>query len=167
MPRKQRQVDFRRPSAAAPFKAPQARSPENQFPVSQGAPMTSETKNDLQFVQVKAISLAVKDAERAVRFYKETLGLPPENIRQMDMAFMINNVILLLKPEEGWYGKPSDELNPRITLEVKDSYVTEKALRQRGVTISDPVAVYDGNPIGAFLDSEGNKLWFCSEAKKG
>jgi catechol 2,3-dioxygenase-like lactoylglutathione lyase family enzyme len=129
--------------------------------------MTSETKKDLEFVQVKAISLAVTDAERAVRFYKETLGLPPESIRQMDMAFMIGDVILLLKPEAEWYGKPTEELNARITLEVKDSYATEKALRKRGVTITDPVAVYDGNPIGAFLDSEGNKLWFCSEGKKG
>jgi len=84
----------------------------------------------------------------------------------MDMAFMFGDVILLLKPEEEWYGSPSKELNARITLEAKDAYATEKALRERGVTISDPVAVYGGNPIGAFLDSEGNKLWFCSEAKK-
>jgi len=83
------------------------------------------------------------------------------------MAFMIGNVILLLKPVEEWYGRPTEELNARITLEVKDSYATEKALRERGVTISDPVAVYDGNPIGSFLDSEGNKLWFCSEADRG
>ena len=80
---------------------------------------------------------------------------------------MIGDVVLLLKPEEEWYGKPTEELNARITLQVEDSYATEKALRERGVTISDPVTVYDDNPIGAFLDSEGNKLWFCSEAKNG
>jgi catechol 2,3-dioxygenase-like lactoylglutathione lyase family enzyme len=129
--------------------------------------MTSETKNEIEFVQVKAVALAVTDAERAKHFYKETLGLPRENTRQIDMAFLIGDVILLLKPEEEWYGKPTEELNARITLEVKDSYATEKALLKRGVTISDPVAVYGGNPIGAFLDSEGNKLWFCSEGKKG
>ena len=129
--------------------------------------MTADTKNDIGFVQVKAVSLAVTDAPRAKHFYKETLGLPPESVRQMDMAFMVGDVILLLKPEEEWYGKPTKELNPRITLEVKDSYATEKNLLERGVTISDPVAVYGNNPIGAFLDSEGNKLWFCSEGKKG
>jgi hypothetical protein len=79
---------------------------------------------------------------------------------------MLGNVILLLKPREEWYGKPTDELNARITVEVNDAYATEKALRDRGVTISDPVAVYGDNPIGAFLDSEGNKLWFCSESRK-
>jgi len=84
----------------------------------------------------------------------------------MEMAFMIGDVILLLKPQEEWYGKPTEELNARITLEVKDAYATQKALLERGVTISDPVTVYGDNPIGAFLDSEGNKLWFCSDSGK-
>jgi catechol 2,3-dioxygenase-like lactoylglutathione lyase family enzyme len=128
--------------------------------------MSSTSPNDLEFVQVKAVALAVKDAERAKRFYRETLGLPPDTIRNIDMAVLIGNVIILLKPEEEWYGRPKDELNARITLEVKDAYATEKALLERGVTISDTVAVYGGNPIGAFLDSEGNKLWFCSNAEE-
>jgi hypothetical protein len=45
---------------------------------------------------------------------------------------MIGDVILLLKPQEEWYGKPTEELNARITLEVKDAYATEKALLERG-----------------------------------
>ena len=97
--------------------------------------------------------------------YSETLGLEPEGNR--DMAFVIGEVILLLKPEEEWYGKPTDELNARVTLRVRDSYAAEKALKERGVVISDPVTVYGDNPIAAFLDSEGNKLWFCSAAKLG
>ena len=63
-------------------------------------------------------------------------------------------------------GSQTEELNARVTLEVKDAYATEKALLERGVTISDPVTVYGDNPIGAFLDSEGNKLWFCSDSGK-
>ena len=39
---------------------------------------------------------------------------------------------------------------------------TEEALRARNVTISDPVQAYDEFYVGSFLDSEGNKLWFCS-----
>ena len=62
------------------------------------------------------------------------------------MAFMIGDVILLLKPQEDWYAKPTEQLNPRITLEVKDAYATEKALRERGITISDPVTVPGANP---------------------
>ena len=122
--------------------------------------------SDLEFVQVKAIALAVLNVERAKRFYGETLGLSRESGRELDAAFMIGNVILLLKPQADWYAKPNDQLNPRVTLEVKDAYATEKALRERGVITSDPVTVYGTNPIGAFLDSEGNKLWFCSDTAK-
>jgi hypothetical protein len=39
-------------------------------------------------------------------------------------------------------------------------------LKELGVTVSDPVTFYDGTPIGAFLDSEGNKIWFCSVSDK-
>jgi hypothetical protein len=30
------------------------------------------------------------------------------------------------------------------------------------ITISDPAEAYDDFYVGSFLDSEGNKLWFCS-----
>ena len=62
--------------------------------------MSTSAKNNLEFVQIKAVALAAVNAERAKRFYGETLGLPPDNLRQMEMAFMIGNVILLLKPQE-------------------------------------------------------------------
>ena len=60
--------------------------------------------------------------------------------------------------------KPTDAPNPRVTLEVENARETERALRHHGVTISDPVERYGGALVGAFLDSEGNKLWFCSAA---
>ncbi|MDG2256270.1 MAG: hypothetical protein P8L49_15075 [Opitutaceae bacterium] len=40
-------------------------------------------------------------------------------------------------------------------------------MQERGVTISDPVTVYGGDPIGAFLDIDGNTLGSCSGAKLG
>ena len=50
-----------------------------------------------------------------------------------------------------------------MTIETEDARETEKSLRARGVVISDPVEVYDEvHYVGSFLDSEGNKLWFCS-----
>ena len=119
--------------------------------------------NELEFLQIRAVSLAVVDASRARQFYAETLGLEADD--NIDLAFKIGEVLLLSKPEEEWYGKPTDELNARVTIRVRDSYVAERILRERGVTVSDPVAVYGENPIGAFLDSEGNKLWFCSDSK--
>ena len=123
--------------------------------------------SDFGFIRVKGVALAVTDLSRANRFYKDTLALPPDTIRNMESAYLIGDAILMLKPEEEWYGKPTDELNPRITVETQDAFATEKALQERGVTVSDPVTLYDGNPIGAFLDSEGNKIWFCSDSGKG
>jgi catechol 2,3-dioxygenase-like lactoylglutathione lyase family enzyme len=125
--------------------------------------MNTNAVSAFGFVQVKAIALAVSDAERAKRFYGETLGLPPASDPEMGLAFMLGDVYLLLKLQEDWYGKPMEELNARITLEAQDAFATEKALVAKGVTISDPVTLYGKHPVGAFLDSEGNKLWFCSE----
>ena len=118
--------------------------------------------SNLGFIRVKGIALAVSDLDRANRFYRETLALPPDTIRNMDSAYLIGDSIVMLKTQEEWHAKPTEELNPRITVETQDAYATEKALKERGITVSDPVTLYDGTPIGAFLDSEGNKIWFCS-----
>ena len=117
----------------------------------------------LGLMSVRAIALAVTDEARANEFYGKTLGLPPAIEDGVNYGFLLDETILLLKPVADWYGRPSDELNARITLEVESATETEKALLAAGVTISDPIADYGGHPVGAFLDSEGNKLWFCSK----
>lgn len=117
----------------------------------------------LGLVSVRAIALAVTDEARANEFYATTLGLPPAIEDGVDYGFLLDKTVLLLKPVADWYGRPSGELNARITLEVEDARETEKSLRSLGVTISDPVAMYGTHPVGAFLDSEGNKIWFCSK----
>jgi catechol 2,3-dioxygenase-like lactoylglutathione lyase family enzyme len=119
--------------------------------------------NPLGLMRIKVAALAVADAARAAKFYGQTLELPPASLSGDEIGFDLENTILMLKPQADWYGRPSAELNARLTLQVTNARETEKALLARGVTICDPVADYDGFPVGAFLDSEGNKLWFCSE----
>lgn len=110
---------------------------------------------------MKVVALAVSDAARARRFYGETLGLTPASGVGTETGFQLGDIVLLLKSD--WYGTPTAAPNPRITLQCADSRATEAALRARDVVISDPVERYeDAFLIGAFLDSEGNKLWFCS-----
>lgn len=110
---------------------------------------------------VKVVALAVHDMARAKRFYGQTLGLEPASEGGDEVGFLLGGIILMLK--EGWYGTPTAEPNPRITLECASARATEEALKQRDVKISNPVDRYDeGYFVGAFLDSEGNKLWFCS-----
>lgn len=57
--------------------------------------------------------------------------------------------------------------NPRVTVSMPPRTAIDfdvVPLRERGVVISDPVQIYEGFPVGAFLDSEGKKFWFCSMA---
>ena len=122
--------------------------------------------SNLGFIRVKGLALAVTDLDRANRFYSDTLALPPDTIRNMESSYLIGDAIVMLKTQEECHAEPTEELNPRITVETHDAFATEKALKERGVTVSDPVTLYDTTPIGAFLDSEGNKIWFCSVSGK-
>lgn len=121
-------------------------------------------QSSLGILRVKVVALAVADLERANKFYGSTLGLEPTTENGQAVGFRLEDLVLMLKPVADWYGRPTAEPNPRITLEVTDARATEQTLRERGVTISDAVQDYDGFLVGAFLDSEGNKLWFCSHS---
>ena len=114
----------------------------------------------LGFLRVKVIALSVADAARANRFYRETLGLAPAYEGRDQVGYLLGGTILMLK--DNWYGTPTPEPNPRVTIATENASQTEQALRGLGVTISDPVRAYDDFYVGSFLDSEGNKLWFCS-----
>jgi|SRR5581483_2446074 catechol 2,3-dioxygenase-like lactoylglutathione lyase family enzyme len=114
----------------------------------------------LGFQRVKVIALSVLDADRANRFYSETLGLPPAYEGSEQVGYLLGQTILMLKAN--WYAPPTEAPNPRITIATDNAPQTEQALRARGVVIADPVQAYDGFHVGSFLDSEGNKLWFCS-----
>lgn len=121
--------------------------------------------NALGLQEIKIVALAVDELARAQHFYRDTLGLAPAFEGERQVGFKLDKVVLMLKPvADGWYARPGAELNPRITIATEDARQTERALLARGVTISDPVQLADeeGFYIGSFLDSEGNKLWFCS-----
>ena len=121
------------------------------------------TTQSQPFLNVKAIALSVVDADRANQFYGKTIGLNPVYENNQQLGFEIGETILLLKPDSDQ--PPTLNPNPRVTLQVTDARRTEADLKKRGVTISDPVAVYDvSHLVGSFTDSEGNKIWFCSYA---
>jgi len=114
------------------------------------------------FMQVKGIALSVTDAARARKFYVETLGFAPVLDGGEEIGAQLGEVLIMFKCD--WYGRPTDEPNPRITIETEDARATEVALRESSVKITDPVENFGGRFIGSFLDSEGNKIWFCSMA---
>jgi predicted enzyme related to lactoylglutathione lyase len=114
----------------------------------------------LGFKSVKVIALAATDGPRARRFYSETLQLEEDRQATDEVGYRIGEAVLVIRPHT-----PTADPNPRVTLQVEDARETERQLGERGVTISDPVKLYEGHFwVGGFLDSEGNKLWFCSYA---
>ena len=124
------------------------------------------TTKSLQFRRVRVIAISVLDSARANKFYAETLGMPPAYEEQEQVGYLIGETILLLKAN--WDQPPVQNPNPRITVETDDARDTEKALRSRGVVISDPVEIYDRtHAVGSFLDTEGSKIWFCSYTSVG
>ena len=112
------------------------------------------------FQSVKVIALSVTDVARAQRFYSETLQLEEDRESIGEVGYRIGESLFTIRQHP-----PTDDPNPRITLQVQDARETEKRLLERAVTISDPVKLYEDRFwVGGFLDSEGNKLWFCSYA---
>ena len=121
--------------------------------------------NSLGLQRLKVVALAVNDLPRAEHFYGTVLGLEPAFEGKRHVGFLMANVIVMLKPATGgWYAQPSAQLNPRITFASDDALRTEQELLARKVSITDPVQAYpkEGFYVGGFLDSEGNKIWFCS-----
>lgn len=112
-------------------------------------------------LHVEAIALAVDDFERARNFYTDTLSLPPAMEDGKQIGNRVGDTILMFKT--GGYARPTDAPNPRITLKAGDAPALERELRAKGVAIPDPVQRYGEALVGSFLDSEGNKLWFCSD----
>ena len=109
---------------------------------------------------MKVIALAANDVVRAKRFYSEALQLEEDRESTGEVGYRIGSSVLVIRQHP-----PTDDPNPRITLQVQDARETEKRLAERTVTISDPVKLYEDKFwVGGFLDSEGNKLWFCSYA---
>ena len=107
---------------------------------------------------VKVIALPVVDPERAAKFYETVLGLKPAYEGGKQVGYYLGDITLMLK--SNWYACPTQNPNPRITIETDDAVQMERQLRESGVIISDPIEAYDEFYVGSFLDSEGNKLWY-------
>jgi catechol-2,3-dioxygenase len=121
------------------------------------------TPPSLRFLNVKVVAISVINSERATQFYANALGLAPAYEDNQQIGYSLGETILMLKTDSDL--PPTATPNPRVTLQVSDARETESELRSRGVTIADAVQLYDKTHlVGSFLDSEGNKIWFCSYA---
>lgn len=127
-----------------------------------------EEMNTLGWQELKVVALGVDDLARAEAFYRTRLGLEPRPQDDGDVGFALGSLTILLKPLATADRGAAKSPYPRLTIAVADAPQLARDLAARGVTISDAVQRYEDGRywVGALVDSEGNKLWFCSEAGK-
>jgi methylmalonyl-CoA/ethylmalonyl-CoA epimerase len=117
--------------------------------------------------RIHQISMRAHDVERAVRFYRDTLGLPFLFMAPPRLAFFdCDGVRLMLSTPEPGFDHPGSV----VYFFVDDIAVTHDALSSRGVTFrSQPhkIATLADREVwlADFEDSEGNVLALMSEPR--
>ena len=117
--------------------------------------------------RIHQISMRVHDVERAVRFYRDTLGLPFLFAAPPRLAFFdCNGVRLMLSTPEPGFDHPGSV----VYFAVEDIQETHDALKSRGVafrTAPHRIATLADREVwlADFEDTEGNTLALMSEPR--
>ena len=101
-------------------------------------------------------TVLVQDMDRALRFYRDTLGLSL-TMEQEDWALFGEGVGLMLSPEP----LPQDNLNLNaviISLTVQDVHAAYHELIEKGVPFFVGPTDVGGAIVASFRDTEGNIL---------
>ena len=120
---------------------------------------------DLSSARVGQIAMNVKELDRAVAFYRDTLGLPFLFQFPGLAFFQAGEVRLMLsKPDKPEFDHPGSF----IYLKVSDIEETHATLAGRGVVFADQPHIVHRDPkyelwMTFFHDSEGNPLVLMSE----
>ena len=105
----------------------------------------------------RVITMAlVQDMDRALRFYRDTLGFQLD-YEEEDWAIFTENVGLMLSPEP----IPEDSVNLNalmLTLQVPDARAAYNELTTKGVAFLVPPTDVGGAVSATFRDSEGNLI---------
>jgi len=104
----------------------------------------------------------VQDMDRAVRFYRDILGLAVE-FEQEDWAVFAHNIGLMLSPEP----LPQDALRMNavmLTLGVEDVHATYHELIERGVPFLVGPTDVGGAIVASLHDPDGNVLQLIQSA---
>lgn len=124
------------------------------------------TPMDLSQASIGQLLVPVRDLDRAIAFYRDTLGIrllftaPP----QMSF-FQVGDVRLLVGvPEEG----SGVDRSALIYFRVEDIHAVVRTLESRGVTMKQQPQVVHRTPdrelwLSAFDDPDGNPLCLLSE----
>ena len=119
--------------------------------------------------RIQQISMRTHDVERAVRFYRDTLGLPFLYAFPPRLAFFdCNGVRLMLSTPEPGFDHPGSVLY----FGVEDIRATHETLKSHGVTFrTEPhrIATLADREVwlAEFEDTEGNTLALMAEPRLG
>ena len=98
----------------------------------------------------------VQEMDRALRFYRDTLGLTVQ-LEQEDWAVFAEGVGLMLSPEP----LPQDNISLNavmVTLNVDDAHSAYHELIEKGVAFLVAPTDVGGAVVASFRDTEGNVL---------
>ena len=105
--------------------------------------------------------LLVRDFDRAVEFYRDTLGLAPQAVHPGWAVFATGEALLCLRgPWEGMayapedFGRSPDELLFRVD----DLAATVAALEQKGVRVGAPHEPGPGIRVAELQDPDGRRI---------
>lgn len=121
---------------------------------------------DLSDATIGQLLIPVEDLDRAVAFYRDTLGLPFLFVAPPRMSFfMAGNVRLLIGvPEDG----QSRDRGSAIYFRVADIHAVHQGLSARGVTFGTGPHLVHRTPTSElwlvdFRDPDGNQLVLMSD----
>ncbi len=105
---------------------------------------------------VERIILYVRDVDRSVRWYADTLGIPVRHQERGWAELETRGVILCL---HGGRSAPPPKEPPQIGFKVESFDAALKALRLREVpNLSDPLEPCPGTRVAHFTDPDGHLL---------
>ncbi len=102
-----------------------------------------------------AVYYHVSDMDRAIRFYRDTLGIPLVS-HDYVARFDLNGVLFELVPSPS--GEPLDgHGNARLSLSVGDLREAKRELAARGIETT-PIRKEPGGMLSLFHDPDGNEI---------
>lgn len=117
---------------------------------------------------IRQISMRARDIDRAIRFYRDTLGLPFLFAAPPQLAFFdCGGVRLMLGVPEN---KKFDHPGSVLYFTVDDIHAGYQTLKSRGVTFQEEPERVARLPdrevwVASFQDSEGNTLALMAEPR--
>jgi methylmalonyl-CoA/ethylmalonyl-CoA epimerase len=124
---------------------------------------------DLRDSQVAQVAIPVEDLERAVAFYRDTLGLPFLFIAPPQMSFFQSGSVRLLVgvPAEG---EPRQRASA-VYFQVADIHAVFAELSRRGVSFHASPHVVHRTPemelwLAEFTDPDGNRLALMAQTPR-